>query len=41
MRGRRNPKYLYSDHAGYFTRAKEELDESFSNLDKCMDNLQS
>ena len=32
------PKYLYSDHAGYFG---EELEESFSNLDKCMENLQS
>ena len=35
------PQYLYSDHAGYFTRAKEELEESFANLDNCMEDLQS
>ena len=34
------PKYLYSDQAGYFTRAKEELEEPFANLNTCMENLQ-
>ena len=34
------PTYVYSDQAGYFSRAKEELQESFSNLNKCMEELQ-
>ena len=34
------PQYLYSDHAGYFTHAKEELEEIFANPDKCMEDLQ-
>ena len=35
-----SPKYIYSDQAGYFARAKEELQESFMNLKACMENLQ-
>ena len=34
------PQYLYSDQAGYFSRAKEELEESFENLNACMKDLQ-
>ena len=34
------PQYLYSDRAGYFSRAKEELEESFENLNACMEDLQ-
>ena len=34
------PTLVYSDQAGYFSRAKEELQESFSNLNKCMEELQ-
>ena len=34
------PKYIYSDQAGYFVRAKEELQESFMNLNTCMEKLQ-
>ena len=34
------PQYLYSDQAGYFSRAKEELEESFENLNTCMEDLQ-
>ena len=34
------PTFVYSDQAGYFSRAKEELKESFSALNDCMVELQ-
>ena len=34
------PTFVYSDHAGYFSWAKEELKESFSALNDCMVELQ-
>ena len=34
------PQFIYSDQAGYFSRAKEELQESFSALNECMNELQ-
>ena len=34
------PTLVYSDQAGYFSRAKEELKESFSALNECMVELQ-
>ena len=33
------PRYVYSDCAGYFRRAKDELYESFSNLNKALDGF--
>ena len=33
------PRYIYRDQAGYFSRAKKELQESFSALNECMVEL--
>ena len=35
------PKYLYSDQAGYFTRANEELKESHENMEEGLKQLQN
>ena len=35
------PKYLYSDQAGYFVRANEELKESFENMESGLRTLQN
>ena len=35
------PKYLYSDQAGYFVRANEELKESYENMESGLKSLQN
>ena len=35
------PKYLYSDQAGYFIRANEELKESHENMEEGLKQLQN
>ena len=35
------PKYLYSDQAGYFVRANEELKESYENMESGLRTLQN
>ena len=35
------PKYLYSDQAGFFVRANEELKESYENMENGLKHLQS